>query len=105
MQDAVQKVFVKDRLIDYLVALIGRTRTHSLVLRGASPRATLAVTSMAKAAAYMNGRDYVLPQDVKTVFVGTVAHRLLLKADAQNQGVTETQLLTDLFDRVPTPGV
>ena len=105
MQQDVQKVFVKDRLVDYVVALIGQTRQHPMILRGASPRATLAVISMAKAAAYMNGRDYALPDDVKTVFVGTVSHRLLLKAEAHNQGLTESKLLNELFTHVPKPGV
>ena len=105
MQAAVQAVYIKDEIIDYVIALVSQTRQHPMLARGASPRATLAVTAMAKAAAFMNGRDYVLPEDVKTVFVGTVAHRLLLNADAQNQGVTETRILTDLLERTAAPGV
>ena len=105
MQAAVQSVYIKNEIIDYVIALISQTRNHPLLLRGASPRATLAVTAMAKAAAYMNGRDYVLPKDVKTIYAGTVAHRLLLSPDARNQGVTETRILTELMERTPAPGV
>ena len=105
MQAAVQSVYIKNEIIDYVIALISQTRNHPLLLRGASPRATLAVTAMAKAAAYMNGRDYVLPEDVKTIYAGTVAHRLLLSPDARNQGVTETRILTELMERTPAPGV
>ena len=105
MQEAASRVYVKDSVLNYVVSLISRTRNHPQVQRGASPRATLAVVSMAKSAALMNGRDYVLPDDVQTVFVGTVAHRLLLNADAQAQGIREEQLLTALLGQVPAPGV
>ena len=105
MQEAVSRVYVKDTVINYVVALVGQTRKHPQIERGGSPRATLAVTAMAKAAAYLNGRDYVIPDDVQTVFAGTVAHRLLLSADAQAQGVREEQLLTALLSQIPAPGV
>ena len=105
MQEAVSRVYVKETVVDYVVALISQTRQHPQILRGASPRATLAVVAMAKATAFMNGRDYVVPDDVKTVFAGTVAHRLLLSPDAQAQGLREEQILNTLLDRVPAPGV
>ncbi|MBQ2204147.1 MAG: MoxR family ATPase, partial [Oscillospiraceae bacterium] len=75
MQEAVGKIYMKESLIAYVVSLVSATRQHPQISRGASPRATLAIVSMAKATAYMNGRDYVLPEDVQTVFVGTVSHR------------------------------
>ena len=105
MQEAVSRVYIKETVVDYVVALISQTRQHPQILRGASPRATLAVVAMAKATAFMNGRDYVIPEDVKTVFAGTVAHRLLLSPDAQAQGQREEQILGTLLDRVPAPGV
>ena len=105
MQEAVSRIYVKDTVINYVVALVGQTRQHPQIQRGASPRAPLAVVSMAKATAYLNGRDYVLPEDVRTVFAGTVAHRLLLTGDAQAQGIREEQLLTALMNQVPAPGV
>ena len=105
MQEAVSRVYIKETVVDYVVALISQTRQHPQISRGASPRATLAVVAMAKATAFMNGRDYVLPEDVKTVFAGTVAHRLLLSPDAQAQGQREEQILGTLLDRVPAPGV
>ncbi|MBQ1410905.1 MAG: MoxR family ATPase [Oscillospiraceae bacterium] len=105
MQDAVSQVYIKDTVINYVISLINQTRISPRIERGASPRATLAVVAMAKAAAYLNGRDYVLPEDVKTVFVGTVAHRLLLSADARAQGLHAESILTALLDKVPAPGV
>lgn len=105
MQEAVSRIYIKDTVVNYVVSLVGLTRQHAHILRGASPRATLAVVDMAKATAFMNGRDYVLPEDVQTVFAGTVAHRLLLSADAQAQNLREEQLLTGLLSQVSPPGV
>lgn len=105
MQEAVSRVYAKESIINYVVALVASTRQHPQILRGASPRATLAVVAMAKATAFMNGRDYVLPEDVQTVFVGTVSHRLLLSADAQSSGLSENKILSDLMAQVPAPGV
>ena len=105
MQQAVSRVYLKDTVVNYIVALIQLTRQHSQIVRGASPRATLAVAAMAKATAVLNGRDYVLPEDVKTVFAGTVAHRLLLTPEAKGLGLSETKLLTEILGRVPAPQV
>jgi MoxR-like ATPase len=105
MQEAVKQVYVKDTVVNYAVSLVAATRNHPQIQRGASPRATLALVAMARAAAFMNGRDYVIPDDVQTVFAGTVAHRLLLTADAQAQGIREEQLLTGLLKQIPAPGV
>lgn len=105
IQDTVSQIYIKDSVIEYIVSLVNRTRQHPQILRGASPRATLAVVAMAKSAAYLNGRDYVLPDDVKTVFVGTVAHRLLLSTDAQAQGAKAEQLLTAMLEKIQAPGL
>ena len=105
MQNAVSAVYVKDTVVNYAVALVAQTRNHPQIQRGASPRATLAVVAMARAAAYLNGRDYVVPDDIQTIFAGTVAHRLLLTSDAQAQGIREEQLLTALLNQIPAPGV
>jgi len=78
LQEEVDKTYIHEAVIKYIVDLITATRNSENILRGASPRATLAVTSMAKAAAQLRGRDYVVPADVREVFLWTVAHRLLL---------------------------
>lgn len=105
MQEAVGKIYMKESLIAYVVSLVSATRQHPQISRGASPRATLAIVSMAKATAYMNGRDYVLPEDVQTVFVGTVSHRILLSNEAQNLGLTENAVLTELMSKISAPKV
>ena len=96
---------MKAELIDYTVSLIGATRAHPLILRGASPRATLSVTAMAKSVAYVQGRDYVVPKDVQTVFVSTVAHRLLMSPEAEAKAITPETVLEEILKRTPAPRV
>ena len=103
MQNEVENTYIKDSVVKYVVDLIVATRNNEDILRGASPRATLAVTSMAKAVAQLRGRDYVLPSDVQEVFAWTVAHRLVLSSKAEGQGKTAEQILTEIISRVPTP--
>ena len=105
MQDEAAAVYMKAELIDYTVSLIGATRAHPLILRGASPRATLSVTAMAKSVAYVQGRDYVVPKDVQTVFVSTVAHRLLMSPEAEAKAITPETVLEEILKRTPTPRV
>ena len=105
MQEEVAKTHIKEEVVTYIVDLINATRTSENILRGASPRATLAVTAMSKAMAQMKGRDYVVPEDVRDVFVKTVAHRLLLSPAAEGQGMTEEAVLELIVDRVPSPNL
>ena len=73
MQNIVSDTYVSRELIQYVVALVRSTRDHAKIERGASPRATLAVVSMAKSMARLRGRDYVIPKDVQEVFCLTNA--------------------------------
>ena len=99
MQQETAAVFVKDEVIDYIVRLVRATRAHRLLLRGASPRATLSVTAMARAVAYLKGRDFVIPADVNAVFADTVAHRLLPAPEAGSIRA----LLDGLLRQTPAP--
>ena len=103
MQNEVESTYVKDDVVKYIVDLIVATRNNEYIFRGASPRATLAVTAMAKAMARIQGRDYVLPSDVQDVFAKTVAHRLILSAKAESRRMTPEQILTELVKQVPAP--
>ena len=105
LQDQVAQTYVCESVVSYIVELISETRDHSQIIQGASPRATLAVTAMAKAVAQLRGRDYVVPQDVKEVFAPTVAHRLLLTPKAEGQGVMPEQILEEILDHVHAPKV
>ena len=103
MQDTVEQTFLSDAVVNYIINLIVATRQHEEILRGASPRATLAVTAMAKAVARLRGRDYVVPGDVREVFVHTVAHRLLLSPRAEARGRQAEQILRDILESVDAP--
>ena len=103
IQNLVEDTFLRDNVVQYIVALSGATRNSPDILRGASPRATLSVTAMSKAVARLRGRDYVTPGDVKEVFVHTVAHRLILSPRAEAQGKTAEQILQGLLETVPAP--
>ena len=103
LQDQVEATFLSDSVVNYIVALSGATRSSEYLLRGASPRATLSVTAMAKAVARLRGRDYVTPADVREVFVHTVAHRLILSPKAESQGKGAEQILQELLSAVPAP--
>ena len=105
MQNEVENTYIKESVVQYIVNLIVATRNNEDILRGASPRATLAVTAMAKAVAQLRGRDYVLPSDVREVFVGTVGHRLILSPKAEGQGKTAEQILTEILSQVSAPRV
>ena len=103
LQQAVADTHVSEDIVSYCVSLIHATRNSELLSRGASPRATLAVVSMAKAIAQLRGRDYVIPRDVQEVLLPTVAHRLLLSPKAQAQGMTAEQVLQALLRSVSSP--
>ena len=105
MQDMVEDTFVSDAVVNYIVNLIVATRNNDDLLRGASPRATLAVTAMAKAVARLRGRDYVVPGDVREVFSHTIAHRLILSPRAESQNKTADQILRQILDSTPAPKV
>lgn len=105
MQEQASRVYMKEEIIDYAVSLVGATRNHPLILRGASPRATLSVTAMAKAVAYIQGRDYVVPKDVQAVFVNTVAHRLLMTPEAEAKGITPDSVLEQIQSTKTAPRI
>ena len=103
IQDTVEATFVSDSVVNYIVSLITATRQNENILRGASPRATLAVTAMAKSVAQLRGRDYVVPGDVREVFPQTVAHRLMRSPRAETQGKCAELVLRNILDTVPVP--
>jgi len=103
MQDETSKMYIKYRVLKYIVALIDRTRTHRLLARGGSPRATLALTAMAKAHAYMTDRDYVIPDDVKAVFPAVMCHRLLLTPEAEFKEISTSEIAKEILKTTAIP--
>ena len=103
MQETVAATYVSEPVVEYIVNLVSATRNNSGILRGASPRATLSVTAMAKTVARMRGRDYVLPEDVSEVFIDTIAHRLELHPGLDGSIVRARQVLDEIRRTVRAP--
>jgi len=102
LQDTVEATFVSDPVVQYIVDLICATRQCPDVIQGASPRATIALTAMAKSVARLRGRDYVVPGDVREVYTLTIAHRILL---APQVSLTAEGVLKELLGKIPVPKV
>lgn len=103
MQEEVTKIHVRESLFDYIVTLSDATRNHPDLERGASPRATLALTAMAKAYAYMNNRQIVMPEDVQAVFVSVMSHRLLLTPDAEFNDINTVDIAKEIVKKTIIP--
>ena len=103
MRQECERTYVSEKILEYIIRLNNATRNNPAILQGASPRASLAVTSMAKAAAWVQGRDYVLPADVKLIYPATVTHRIILTPDAEAAGRKAEALIEDILKSVPAP--
>jgi len=105
LQAAIEDVHVDPAVEGYMVDIVGATRGHSQVEVGASPRGSLALLKVSRARAAMAGRDFVTPDDVKTVAGPALAHRLILKPDPWIRGVRTATVLADVLAQVPVPKV
>ncbi len=101
--DVVRSIHVAASIRQYAVDIANATRTHPDVRLGASPRATLHLVRAAKAAAALDDRDHVLPDDLQTLAGPVLAHRLILTADAQIAGRTTESVVADVIKRVAVP--
>jgi len=103
VRETVRRVHVEPSLLDYAVALVARSRSLSAVELGGSPRASIYLIEAARARAYLEQRDYVLPEDVKRVAPPVLRHRLLLTYEAAAEGQTADAIVRELLGAVPTP--
>lgn len=99
----VQNVIMKDEIVSYITRLAIATRESELIDLGISPRGALAVSRMARACAYMKGRDYVIPEDVQSVFPDVCAHRILLSQNARNARLNAKDIIKTILDSVIVP--
>ena len=105
MREQVDKVHVDKTLVGYIVSLVKATRDHPGTLLGASPRASLALTSMSKAMAFLQGRDYITPDDITGVFADTLSHRLILRPGAVSDSSVTDGILSDVLESVAPPSL
>jgi len=103
LQAALEQVHVSSSVGLYMVDLVTATRTNGRVLVGSSPRGTLALMKLSRARAALQGRDYVIPEDVKAVAVPALSHRLSLRPELWVQKVRAEDVVRDCLDSVPAP--
>lgn len=103
IREEVEEVYLHDRVYHYICELVQATRENEWVELGISPRGTIALVKMAKAVAYLNQRDYVVPEDVETVFPDVAIHRILLNAKARVGHVTQVKVLEEILHQIVKP--
>ncbi|HJR91820.1 MAG TPA: MoxR family ATPase, partial [Acidimicrobiia bacterium] len=103
MQQFAESIHVSEPVGRYMVDLVGVIRRHRRVRVGASPRGTLALMKVSRVVAALQGRDFVLPDDVQSVAVPALAHRLVLRPEAWAQGVDERAIVGECLTEVPVP--
>jgi MoxR-like ATPase len=101
LQRQVWEIHVDDSLQDYIVRLVGATRENTDLALGGSPRASLALYKTAQALAALRGRDHVIPDDIKYLAPFALAHRLIVKPEAELRNRTARSILNDLLATIP----
>lgn len=102
-QEQCQEIFISDAVRTYLVSLVRGTREHSSIALGASPRATLSLLRAARALAFIRGRDFVTPDDIKYLARYVLSHRLTLKREDRLRGVNAVKVLEDVISSLKVP--
>ena len=104
LQDQTPNIRLDPAIIDYLLDLVEATRNHDELHLGVSPRGALALTQASQASALLNGRDFVTPDDVKSLFIPVCAHRVISKSYLHNGDADSTaRILRTILDQIPTP--
>lgn len=103
LRDMVGSVVVDSSLLQYIVQIVRQTRTSRAVFLGASPRASVSMLRASKAYAMLCGRDFVTPEDIKTVAPPILSHRLILTAEAEMEGYSPVKVVQKLMDKVEVP--
>ncbi len=110
-REVVGRIYMDEKLLDYIVEIVFATREprvfgidiESLIQYGASPRASLYLAQAAKAYAFLQGRGYVIPQDIKTIGPDVLRHRVILSYEAEAEDLTSDDIIARIFDNVEVP--
>jgi MoxR-like ATPase len=105
MQNMVESVYLSGALYRYIAELTAATRTNPLIKLGSSPRGSIALAKMAQASAFLCGKDFVIPEDVRNVFCDVIVHRILLNSQAKINNMATEQILEDIMKEVAVPTV
>jgi len=103
LRQSLSDITVKPELIDYIVGIIRKTRSHESVLLGAGPRATQALVLSSRAFAAISGRDFVAPDDIKAMAAPVLEHRIILRPEFEIEGHSITETITDILTEVSVP--
>ncbi|MEE3276674.1 MAG: MoxR family ATPase [Candidatus Thermoplasmatota archaeon] len=103
MQASLEKVKVDEKIIEYIVEIVSRTREDPRVSVGSSPRGTQALFKLIRALAVLNGRDYVVPDDVKRLAIHALRHRIILKPEPRIKGVQPEEIISQILQEVEVP--
>lgn len=103
MEEEVEKIFIHEVVYEYIVDLVSATREHDMVELGISPRGALALSKMAKATAYLKGRDYVIPNDVEEIFPDVALHRIRLGSKGKLNNLKVEDVIEDILKHVKKP--
>lgn len=98
-----QHVHIERKLINYITAMVQETRNNPMLFLGASPRASLAMLTSAKAYAMINGRDFVNPEDIKAIALPVLRHRLLLSPEKEMEGISTDVVVQQIIDKIEVP--
>jgi MoxR-like ATPase len=105
MRQEVKQIYIKDNIVEYMAELIRKTRTAGDLRLGASPRASLALAAMARASAYLDGRDFVAPSDAADQFCYVVQHRISLTEESDAEGMTPEKVAGKILEDTEKPGI
>ncbi len=105
MQKALEGVHVDPSILSYIVEIVQRTREDHRVVNGASPRASQALFKTGRASAAIAGRTYVVPDDIKSVAMQVISHRIVMKPEAKIRGITGGHIVRKILSEVPVPVV
>jgi len=103
LRKQVSAIHVEEKLIRFIVAVVGSTRQHKSIYLGASPRASIGILQASKAIAAMNGRDFVVPEDILYVTPAVLRHRLVLSPEKEMEGGTADDVIRELIQAVEIP--
>ncbi|MBZ9731277.1 MoxR family ATPase [Salegentibacter sp. JZCK2] len=103
LKNQIQEIIVEEKLMHYIASIVGKTRNHSHVYLGASPRASIAVMNASKAFAAIKGRDFVIPEDIKKALNPVLAHRLIISPDREMEGITAKEVIEMISQSVEIP--
>ena len=103
IQEKIKEVYVDETVIQYILDIVSATRKHSDIAVGASPRGSLALFRTSQALAYVRGRDYVLPDDIKELAPLVLSHRIILKSESYLRGYTQRGVISSMLTSIEVP--